>query len=71
MPVKKAKKPKNFNEKVRNPGLRAIAEMAGKISPYPRTAGHPYKQIATRKADIPAEKFPSYWIAVLDDLTGR
>jgi hypothetical protein len=60
--------PKNFDDKVRKPGLRAIAEMVGKPSPYPRTAGKPHKQVATREKDIPADRFPPYWTDALDDL---
>ncbi|MBN3818367.1 hypothetical protein G3N57_17910 [Paraburkholderia sp. Se-20369] len=68
IPVAKARKPANFDETVRQPGLRAIAEMVGKPSPYPRTAGRPFKKIAHRERDIPAEKFPDYWTDILDDL---
>jgi len=42
--------------------------MAGKEPPYERTAGRAFKQIAEREQDIPAERFPPYWTAVLDDL---
>ncbi len=68
IPVVQAKKPKTFDDNVRKPGLRAIAEMVGKPSPYPRTAGKPFKPIATREKDIPVENFPAYWTAALDDL---
>ncbi len=68
IPVPRAKKPKTFDEKVLKPGLRAIAEMAGKPSPYPRTAGKPYAACVTRERDIPADKFPTYWTKALDDL---
>ena len=68
IPVTKASKPKDFDNKVRKPGLRAIAEMVGKKPPYPRTRGTPFKKIATRERDIPSEKFPEYWTKVLDDL---
>ncbi len=68
IPVKATKKPKNFDEKVRNPGLRAIAEMVGKTPAYPRTGGKAFKKIAKRQCDIPADKFPAYWTEVLDEL---
>ncbi|MGZ2748665.1 hypothetical protein [Burkholderia stagnalis] len=68
IPVAKAKKPTNFDETVLRPGLRAIAEMVGKPSPYPRTAGKSFNKIASRERDIPAEKFPDYWTCILDDL---
>ncbi|MFT3767390.1 MAG: hypothetical protein QM820_18210 [Minicystis sp.] len=68
IPVAKAPKPKGFDENVRRPGLRAIAEMVGKTSPYPRKGGRPFKKIANRERDIPAEEFPPYWTEALDDL---
>ena len=66
--VAKAPKPKGFDQKVRQPGLRAIAEMVGKVPPYKRTAGKQFKKIASRERDIPAERFPPYWTEALDDL---
>jgi hypothetical protein len=68
IPVRKAPKPKNFDRDVRQPGLRAIAEMVGKIPPYPRRGGKSFKKIASRERDIPADKFPTYWTHALDDL---
>ena len=68
IPVARAKSPATFDATVRQPGLRAIAEMVGKRSPYPRTAGRPFKQIAHRERDIPADAFPPYWTESLDDL---
>jgi hypothetical protein len=66
--VMKAPKPTGFDEKVRKPGIRAIAEMVGKTPPYPRTGGRPFKKIATRERDIPADEFPDYWTLVLDEM---
>lgn len=68
IPVARSKKPLDFDFKVRQPGLRAIAEMAGKIPAHPRTAGKSYKKIVSRKCDIPAVMFPPYWTKALDDL---
>jgi len=68
IPVAKAPKPKGFDERVRKPGLRAIAEMAGKPPRYTRTAGKPFKQIASREQDIPPERFPPFWTEALEDL---
>lgn len=68
IPVARAGKPATFDHVVRRPGLRAIAEMVGKPSPYARTAGKKHKQIATRERDIPATEFPAYWTLALDDL---
>ncbi|CAM5784599.1 hypothetical protein [Castellaniella caeni] len=68
LPVLLAPEPKTFDQKVRQPGLRAIAEMVGKPPPYPRMSGKPYQQIACTEADIPPESLPSYWTEALDDL---
>lgn len=68
IPVAKAKKPSSFDEKVRRPGLRAIAELAGKPSPFPRKAGKRLRKIARREQDIPPDKLPAYWTVCLDDL---
>lgn len=68
IPVAKAPKPRGFDEKVRRPGLRAIAEMVGKPPPYPRTGGRAFRKIAARERDIPVEALPSYWTEALDDL---
>jgi hypothetical protein len=68
IPVTRAPKPKQFDDKVRRPGLRAIAEMVGRPTPYKRTAGKPFKKIAARERDIPTARFPAYWTEALDDL---
>lgn len=68
VPVTLAPVPCDFNSKVREPGLRAIAEMAGKPSPYPRTAGKNYSKIVNQEQDIPADKFPVYWREALPDM---
>lgn len=68
IPVKRVRKPVDFDSKVREPGLRAIAEMSGKPSPFPRTSGRKYTQIVKRKADIPSKKFPNYWTNAIDEL---
>ena len=75
IPVARAPKPKKFDEKVRRPGLCAIAEMLGKPPPYERTEGQPRKKLKVpkghpplRERDIPARKFPAYWTRVLDEL---
>lgn len=68
IPVALAPVPPEFDAKVRQPGLRAIAEMAGKPSPYPRTAGKKYAQVANQVHDIPAEAFPPYWRAALPEM---
>ncbi len=64
--VRLAEEPASFNEAVRTPGLRAMAEMVGETPT--RNAGRRYTRIADRRGDIPADKFPPYWTAALDDL---
>lgn len=68
LPVKKAPKPRTFDERVRRPGLIAIAELAGKPPPYRRPAGRAFKPVASRERDIPASALPTYWTRALDDL---
>ncbi|SDY00909.1 MULTISPECIES: hypothetical protein [Pseudomonas] len=68
IPVAKARKPKTFDEKVYQPGLRAISEMVGKPPRHPRQGGKPFKKIANRERDIPAEKFPTYWTEALNEM---
>jgi len=68
IPVAAAGVPPEFNAKVREPGLRAIAEMVGKPSPYPRTAGKKHAKVANQEHDIPADVFPPYWRAALPEM---
>lgn len=68
IPVALAPVPPEFNAKVREPGLRAIAEMVGKPSPYPRTAGRKYAKVANQEKDIPADAFPPYWRKALPQM---
>lgn len=68
IPLTLATMPASFDTKVRQPGLRAIAEMVGKTSPYPRTAGSPRTKITDREEDIPSDSLPPYWTRILDDL---
>ena len=67
-PVTPAPEPPAFDKKVRQPGLRAIAELAGEQPNPPRTAGRPYPPVAASRDEIPADKFPPYWREMLDDL---
>ena len=64
--VTPASEPSTFNDRVRVPGLRAIAEMIGEI-PL-RAAGRRFKKVAGRREDIPSSSFPAYWTDALDDL---
>ena len=68
IPVTPAPEPASFDRKVRQPGLRAIAELAGEQPTPPRTAGRPFKPVAASRGDIPAKKFPKYWCKMLGDL---
>ncbi len=68
IPVARAAQPNDFDAKVRQPGLRAIAEMVGKASPYPRKAGRGFPKIAAAEDEIPSDAFPPFWTAALDDL---
>jgi hypothetical protein len=61
-----APEPGTFSTKVRDPGLRAIAEMVGETPP--RSHGRRFAKIARLRQEIPADKFPSYWAEALDDL---
>lgn len=71
IPVAAADEPSDFDAQVRQPGLRAIAELCGKRSPFKRTAGPPFKKIADREVDIPVDELPPYWVHSLDDLMQR
>lgn len=65
--VELAPEPATFHEKVRQPGLSAIAELVGQPPLLPRP-GPRRKPIAASRDEIPAEKFPPYWRDALDDL---
>ena len=66
IPVKAAPEPSDFDRTVRQPGLRAIAEMVGEAAQ--RRAGKPFDQVADARDMIPAASFPPYWREALDDL---
>ncbi len=66
IPVRPAQEPPNFDADVRQPGLRAIAELVGGTAP--RTAGQPHAQVAQSREEIPAALFPPYWREALSDL---
>ncbi len=66
--VDPAPKPPDFDHKVREPGLRAIAELIGEVPEFPRAAGHPFTKVAEHRQDIPSGKLPTYWTKALDDL---
>ncbi len=65
--VELAQKPVNFDTKVREPGLRAIAEMVGEPN-LPKRRGRKREVIAESRDAIPADKFPAYWTEALSEL---
>lgn len=62
-----APEPADFDRKVRQPGLRAIAEMTGSPG-LPKRRGRPREIVATSPDEIPADKFPALWTAALPEL---
>jgi len=66
IPVKPVPEPPHFDRTVRQPGLRAIAELVGEAPQ--RSAGKPFDQVADTRDMIPAASFPPYWREALDDL---
>ena len=66
IPVKPAPEPSDFDRTVRQPGLRAIAELTGEAPQ--RRAGKPFDQVTDSRDMIPAASFPPYWREALDDL---
>ncbi len=64
--VNPAPEPPHFDERVRKPGLRAIAEMVGEKPP--RRGGRRFRPVAKRREEIPPDGFPPYWTKALDDL---
>jgi hypothetical protein len=53
---------------VREPGLRALAELVGETPDKQRTGGRPFKKLADRREDIPPGRLPPYWTRALDHL---
>lgn len=66
--VREAPEPPTFKEAVREPGLRAIAELAGEAPVPPRRSGRKFKEVADSRDGIPPQKFPRYWTRALDDM---
>jgi hypothetical protein len=64
--VTPAPEPPTFHDRVRVPGLRAIAEMVGERPT--RRGGRRFQKVADRREGIPADRFPPYWTEALDDL---
>ena len=62
-----AAKPADFDEKVRLPGLSALAELVGE-PPLKKRPGPKRTPIAKRREEIPAKELPDFWTLALDDL---
>ncbi|MBK6531276.1 MAG: hypothetical protein IPF99_17195 [Deltaproteobacteria bacterium] len=67
IPVQKAAAPTDFDERVRRPGLDAIAELVGETRQKPR-GGKKRSEFFSRREKIPGEKFPPYWRRVLPEM---
>ena len=61
--------PRDFDQKVREPGSWAVAELVGR--PSPRTRGRPVDRVASSPSAIPGRAFPDYWRRVRDDLRDK
>lgn len=68
--VTPAPAPPHFDQEVRIPGLRAIAELVGENPPSPRR-GPKRRKVAERREEIPADAFPPFWQKVLPDLAEK
>ena len=66
IPVALADEPGSFDATVRQPGLRAIAELVGQRPP--RSAGPRFIEVADSRDAIPPGRFPPYWRHAIDDL---
>ncbi|MBK8251757.1 MAG: hypothetical protein IPK82_03705 [Polyangiaceae bacterium] len=67
IPVALAPEPKDFDKRVRQPGLAAIDELVGR-APRLKRRGPPRTKIADTEAKIPTAKLPPFWREALDDM---
>jgi hypothetical protein len=67
IPVRPAPEPSTFDERVRRPGLDAIAEMVGE-APVRLRPGPKRERIAATREAIPAARLPDFWKHALDDM---
>jgi len=67
IPVTPAAEPPDFDARVRQKGLDAIAELVGK-TPRRARRGPKRKKIADTRDRIPADAFPPYWREVLPEM---
>ena len=67
IPVTPAPAPVDFDERVRQKGLDAIAELVGE-TPASVRRGRKRNKVASTRATIPAACFPPFWRDVLPDM---
>jgi hypothetical protein len=67
IPVEPAPEPPDFDSKVRQPGLSAIAELVGE-PPKIKRRGPRRRKIANHREEIPSDSFPPFWRAALGDM---
>lgn len=67
--VELADEPGDFDRKVRQPGLRAIAELVGEPD-LPKRRGRKRSVVAATRDEIPADKFPPLWTEALPEMLG-
>jgi 5-methylcytosine-specific restriction endonuclease McrA len=67
IPVQPAPEPAEFDAKVRQPGLDAIAELTG-VTPSRRRRGPKRKKVANRPEDILGDDFPPLWRKALPEM---
>jgi 5-methylcytosine-specific restriction endonuclease McrA len=67
IPVAAADEPKEFDEKVRKPGLDAIRELVGE-RPLINRRGPRRTKVADHRAQIPSDEFPPFWRESLPDM---
>jgi hypothetical protein len=65
--VAAAPEPPAFDERVRQPGLGAIAELAGE-PPTIERPGPRRRAVATNRDEIPSRAFPDFWREAIADL---
>jgi hypothetical protein len=63
--VERAPEPEDFDSKVRQKGLAAIAELVGEVAHRVRP-GRKRKPVASSREEIPSLAYPDYWTAVED-----
>jgi 5-methylcytosine-specific restriction endonuclease McrA len=67
IPVTPAPEPSNFDLRIRQKGLNAIAEMVGE-KPARKRRGPKRKKLTDMREKIPADAFPPYWREALPEM---